>query len=431
MDFPFTLDIPLLKANSAEEVELNAIFNNRILEIDEDTGVQVEVAINFAASNKDDAIRITKPMTIYGKNAIIWKDLNMVGAFVTPKDDLLRDFVRRSINENKPKADAVDRSLLTAMTMFNIFGAHGINYVVDPNSPYSELTESTVDYVQFSRETLKLKSGDCDDLSVLLSASLENLGIETAILDVPGHLLMMFNTGLAENERHLISLDDELLVIRDGKVWIPVEATMIGQSFSEAWTEGAHKYQKYSKENKLQTVVLNKAWDSFKPVTLSPAVYTVSLPEKQRVEPMVQWETTILLEKSLDRLVKPYRALVSMDENNVRARLQVAIIYAKYGLYDAANREFDDILSIDADNSAVYNNRGNIYFTQKDYERAIEDYSYAEKLSANDAGIKMNISMANYQLGNLQLASSKYVEADMIDETVKNKYSGYIKLLSK
>ena len=431
MDFPFTLDIPLLKANSTEELDLNAVFNNRILEIDEDTGVQVEVAINFATSNKDDAIRITKPMTIYGKNAIIWKDLNMVGAFVTPKDDMLRDFVRQTLNENKPKADAVDRSLLTAMTLFDIYGAYGINYVVDPNSPYSELTESTVDYVQFSRETLKLKSGDCDDLSVLLSASLENMGIETAILDVPGHLLMMFNTGLAENERHLISLDDDLLAIRDGKVWIPVEATMIGQSFAEAWSEGARKYHKYSKENKLKVVVLDDAWKSFKPVTLSPAVYTLVLPEKQRVQPMVQRETTILLEKSLDRLVKPYRALVSVDEDNVRARLQVAIIYAKYGLFDAANREFDEILAIDAGNSAVFNNRGNIYFSQKDYERAIEDYSYAEKLSTNDAGIKMNISMANYQLGNLQLASSKYEEADMIDASVEKRYAGYIKLLSK
>jgi tetratricopeptide (TPR) repeat protein/DNA-binding beta-propeller fold protein YncE len=431
MDFPFTLDIPLLKANSEESIELNAVFNNRILEIDEDTGVQVEVAVNFAANNQSDAIRVTKPMTIYGKNAIVWQDPNMVGAFVTPKDDLLRDFVRQSLNQYKPKADAVDRTLLTAMTLFDIFGAHGINYVVDPNSPYAELTESTVDYVQFARETLKLKSGDCDDLSVLLSASLENLGIETAILDVPGHLLMMFNTGLAENERHLVSLDDDLLVIRDGKVWIPLEATMIGQSFAEAWAEGARKYHQFAKENKLQVVVLNQAWESYKPVTLGPAVYSVAIPEKQRVEPMVRRETTLLLEKSLDRLVSPYRALVGMDENNVNARLQVAIIYAKYGLYDAANREFDAILNIDADNSAVFNNRGNIYFSQGDYERAIEDYSYAEKLSANDAGIKINISMANYQLGNLPLAGNKYEEAVMIDDTVKLKYAGYSKLLSK
>ena len=206
---------------------------------------------------------------------------------------------------------------------------------------------------------------------------------------------------------------------------------MMGQSFSEAWAEGARKYHKYLKAGKLNVVVLNKAWNSFKPVTLRPAAYTVEIPEKQRVEPLVQRETTMLLKKSLDRLVKPYRALISMNPGDVKSRLQVAIIYAKYGLYEAANSEFDSILEIDADNSAVYNNRGNIYFTQGDYERAIEDYGYAEKLSSNDAGIKMNISMANYQLGYLQLATNKYEEANIIDDAVKTKYSGYIKLLSK
>jgi tetratricopeptide (TPR) repeat protein len=431
MDFPYTLDIPLLKANSEQTVEINAVFNNRILQIDEDTGVQVEVAVNFASNHEDDAIKVTKPMTIYGKNAIVWKNLDMVGAFVTPKDDLLRDFVRQSINTFRPKVDAVDRTLLTAMTMFDIFGAYGINYVADPNNPYSSLAKTTVDYVQFARETLKLKSGDCDDLSVLLSSSLENLGIQTAILDVPGHLLMMFNTGLDESERHLISLDDDLLVIRAGKVWIPVEATMIGQTFAEAWAEGARKYHKYSDENKLHVVVLNDAWDTYKPVTLSPAIYTVKQPEKERVASLVQREASLLLEKSLDRLVRPYQALVDVDSNNIHARLQVAIIYARNGLYDAANREFDAILSIDPDNGAVYNNRGNIYFNQGDYERAIENYSYAEKLAANDAGIKMNISMANYQLGKLQLASRKYDEASMIDAAVSETYAGYIKLLSK
>ncbi len=431
MDFPYTLDLPLLKANSSEKLSLNAVFNNRILEIDEDTGVQVQIAVNFARNNQKDAIKLTYPMTIYGKNAIVWRDANMVGAFVTPKDDTLRDFVRQAINQNKPKADAVDNTVLSAMTLFDVYGTYGIDYVVDPNNSYAQLTQNSIDYVQFSRETLKLKSGDCDDLSVLFSSGLENLGIQTAILDVPGHLLMMFNTGLSNAERHLISLDDELLVLYKGTVWIPVEATMIGQSFSEAWAEGARKYYKYQKSHQLKIVELENAWREFKPVTLKPAVYQLSLPEPERVAIKVQREADLLLEKSLDRLVNPYRALVSMDADNIAARQQIAIIYAKYGLYSAANREFDEILKLDSDNSSVYNNRGNIYFSQDDYERAIEQYSYAEKLDANDAGIKMNVSMANYKSGQLQLASSKYREARVIDDSVSEKYAGYIKLLSR
>ena len=145
---------------------------------------------------------------------------------------------------------------------------------------------------------------------------------------------------------------------------------------------------------------------------------------------MVQREKNILLEKSLDRLVRPYRAMVAMDAGNIKARMQIAIIYAKYGLYESANREFEDILALQPDNSAVYNNRGNIYFSSGDFERAVENYSYAEKLSSNDAGIKMNLSMAYYKQGDLQTASLKYQEAGMIDDAIGSKYAGYVKLLS-
>ena len=431
MDFPSTKEIPVLNAGSTLKVPLYATFNNRVLDIDEDTGVQTEVAVQYTRDGRKDSIKVTQPMTIYGKNAIVWGQPNMVGSFVTPKDDVLRDFVRQAYNENKPEADVINSSLLTAMTMFDVFTAHGIRYVVDPNSPYSNLSETSVDYVQFSRETLKFKSGDCDDLSVLMSTALENLGVETAILDVPGHLLMMFNTGVSQAERHQVSANDELLVIRKGQVWIPVEATMIGTTFLEAWSEGARKYHEHAANKKLTVIPMRTAWSEFTPVTLKPAGYTLVVPDKSQVAPIIVREKNLILKKSLDNLVAPYRAMVKMDPTNAEARMQVAIIYARHGLYSAAEKEFDEILDMDPDNSAVYNNRGNIYFNKKDFERAIESYAYAEQLASNDAGVKMNLSMAHYKLGDLQMANSKYKEARRIDSAVNTRYAGFIKLLNQ
>lgn len=431
MDFPTTLSIDMLKANTDQLFELNASFNNKVLEIDEDTGVQAEVAISYVRDGKNDSVNLTQPMTIYGKNAIVWGNPTMIGSFVTPKDGLLNDFVRQAINENKPKADAIDPALLTAMTLFDVLSAHGIKYIVDPNNPYTAITENAIDYVQFGRETLKLKSGDCDDLSVLLSAGLENLGIQTAILDVPAHLLMMFNTGLSEERRGSISLDDDLLVIRDGQVWLPIEATMLGSaSFAEAWAEGARKYHEHSRNNELKVIALNDAWNEYKPVTLKPASYTVSVPDKSHVTPLVTREKNLLLEKSLDRLVSPYKTLVSVDPMNTHAHMQIAIIYAKNGLAEAAERSFQDILKINPDDSGVPTNRGNMYFADGDYERAIEQYTYAERLASNDPGIKMNLSMAHYKDGNLTLANAKYEEATYIDSEIGKKYSTFVKLLS-
>ncbi|MCW9015152.1 MAG: tetratricopeptide repeat protein [Gammaproteobacteria bacterium] len=431
MDFPTTTEIPKLSANSTEEIDLLASFNNRILDIDEDTGVQVEVALQFVRDGRDDAIRLTQPMTIYGKNAIVWGAPNMVGAFVTPKDDTLRDFVRQAINENKPEPGPLNANLVSAMTLFDVLSAHGIRYVVDPNNPYTRVQSSQVDYVQFSRETLKIKSGDCDDLSVLLSAGLENLGIETAILDVPGHLLMMFNTGLSADKRDRISLQDDLLVIRDNQVWIPIEATMIGTSFAEAWAEGARKYHLNSNNNALKVTELKQAWTEFLPVTLKPASYALSVPAKAKVAPLVNREQSILLQKSLDRLVKPYEVMAATDPGNMHALMQVAIIYAKYGLYTQAHKTFDRILESRPDDSAVHNNRANIYYAKGEYDRAIETYGYAEQLAANDPGIKMNLAMSYYQLGQLAEARDKFNEATTISDQLGQQYAGLGKLLSR
>ena len=242
MDFPSSFDITSIAGNETQQLDIKATFNNKILEVDEDTGVQVEVKLTYLRDGQKDDITLTQPMTIYGKNAIVWGDAAMVGSFVTPKDDTLRDYVRQVVNTYQPEPGPLNDKLVSAMAYFSSLTASGANYIIDPNTPFTELRDDQIDYVQFPRETLRLKSGDCDDLSVLISAGLENLGIKTAFLEIPGHLFLMFDTGLPAEDAGLISQDDSLLALKDGNVWIPLEATMVNTSFVEAWAEGARKY---------------------------------------------------------------------------------------------------------------------------------------------------------------------------------------------
>jgi len=430
MDFPTTKEITVLKANSTKEISLLASFNNKVLKIDEDTGVQVQLKLSFFRDGKRDSIELTQPMTIYGKNAIEWKRANMVGSFVTPKDDLLRNFVRQGINENRPDNGPLNQNLVSAMTLFNLLSSHGLRYQVDPNSPYSKLKSNQVDYVQFPRETLRLKSGDCDDLSVVYSAGLENLGIQTAFIDVPGHLFLMFNTGLPVEKRDAVSLQKELLVEYDETIWIPIESTMISTSFSEAWAEGARKYNKWRAKQQLKVIPTRQAWGEYQPVTLSPADYTVEVPAKTQVGPKIDRERVRLITKSLDRLVIPYRAMAESRPDDTTALMQVAIIYAKNGLYTEAIKELDVILKRDPKHSAAYNNRGNIYLVGEQYERALDAYRYAEKLDPTDGGIKLNLAMTYYKLGKIHEASVKYSEATMTNKDIASEYATFGTLLS-
>ena len=429
MDFPGTMDLPALKAGTTLEVPLTAVFNNKILGIDEDTGVQVEVKLAYFQDGRQDTVEITRPMTIYGKNAILWSSPLLVGSFITPKDETLKDFVRQGVGQFPQEETALNRNLVTAMIMFDLMSAHGIRYLVDPNTPYSRLGADQVDYVQFPRETLRLKTGDCDDLSVLLSAALENLGLETALVDIPGHLFLMFNTGLPAKNRDLISLQNDLLVLRNGEVWVPLEATMIATSFSEAWTEGAKKYREAETTGRLKLLPVKDAWARHMPVTLAPANFTLEPPATERVRARIERERSILLTKSLDRLVRPYRAMAQNSPADQEARIQIAILYAKNGLHDLALKELDQILEAEPTNSAAHNSRGNIYYNLNDYDRALEAYRYAGQLDPTDGGIKLNMALAYYRQGKIKEAVESFNEAVTLNRDLENQYKSLKNLL--
>jgi transglutaminase-like putative cysteine protease len=430
MDYPVTQDVDEVKPKTVIEVPLHATFNGKVLTIDEDTRVLAVVSL-ATSDSREGAQEITQAVTLYGKNAILWANGDMVGSFVTPRDDTLRNFVREATNRYAPPAQgALNQPLALASTVYNTLSAYGMRYQADPNTPYSRVAADQVDYVQFPRETLRLKSGDCDDLSVLLSAAYENLGIETAIIDVPGHLFLMFRTGLKEADRGAISLQDDLFAIRDGEVWIPVESTLIATSFSDAWAEGARRYHEADAKKQIKVLSLKQAWERYPPVTLAPATFNVDVPAGERAARLNEREQRLLVSRRLEREVQPYRDLLAKDANNDEARLQIGTIYGRNGATDVALKEFDTILEHNPRNASAHNNRGNLYYERGEYERALEAYRYAEELDPTDAGIKVNAALAYYRLGKLPEAQAKYREATKLQKEGEPEYRALAKLLA-
>ncbi|MDQ7004327.1 MAG: tetratricopeptide repeat protein [Ghiorsea sp.] len=430
MDFPTTLVVERIAAGAEIEIPLLAAFNNRILDIDEDTGVQTEIRAEYYMAGKPHVETLNTPLTIYGKNAIVWDQLDMVGSFATPKDDTLAVFTRQLVNAYAPKKGAVHSSVAKAMTVFNGFSAYGIKYLLDPNTPYDQLGADQLDTVQFPRETLRQRSGDCDDLSILFASALANLGIETAILDVPQHLLMMFNTGLDEAQKDLISSNDEALAIIDGQVWVPIEATLIAASFTEAWAEGARKYHLYGKQATMKIMPLAQAWKTYPPVTLPPADFVVNIPNPEVLGVKIEKEWEILSVKALERQVRPYRLMLALDPNNIQAKMQIAIVYAQSGLYDRAIHELQTMLAADSGNLAVINNIGNIYYLQQRYAEALSMYNNALNIETN-ADIMVNIAMTHYKLGDALQAKSVFAQATEADEQISTRYHALALLLKQ
>jgi hypothetical protein len=120
-----------------------------------------------------------------------------------------------------------------------------------------------VDRVQYPTETMRVASGDCEDLVVYVASHLMAVGIQCALVDlkpVPtglrlptagersiGHILLLANTGLQTEFASRLGLSEFEFVSRavsgaPNTLWIPVETTVLNEGFEKAFREGVRQY---------------------------------------------------------------------------------------------------------------------------------------------------------------------------------------------
>ncbi len=192
-----------LKKGEETEVQLNALFNNSVLEITEGTKVSAEITIDFTLNDKRYATTTSETIRLHNRNAITWEDDRRAAAFVTAKDPAIMKFAKNVAGSIKGEGSkAIPENLRFAVALHEAYSLYGMSYVVDPTTPYAEFSKNkqNLDYLQFPKQSLEYRAGDCDDLSILYCALLESVGIETAFITIPGHIYMAFYTGMSPEE---------------------------------------------------------------------------------------------------------------------------------------------------------------------------------------------------------------------------------------
>src|SRR4029077_10318697 len=159
MDFPTEIDLPELHFKDQTDVPLLATFNNHILEVSETTPMQAQVRVVYYQGGAENSAVRNVPFKLYSRNTIRWDNKERFAAFVTPNDPPIVDFSRgvalpfAEAHRGAPVSDVIR----TAWSLFEGLGTYGISYAPRPTNPYDRvsLDSSTVDTMQFARETLK------------------------------------------------------------------------------------------------------------------------------------------------------------------------------------------------------------------------------------------------------------------------------------
>ena len=156
----------------------------------------------------------TVPVMVHSARTVDWSDGQAAAAFVTPRESSIRGFAEQVADGVVDDSSAYRHAVASLEALRQL----KFRYVKDPNGVSGK---DSLDEIQFPRETLQSRVGDCDDLTVLYAAVLEAQGIETAFVFVPGHILLAFDSQYAPGTHRLgqAAFDTPKLV--------PIEATAI------------------------------------------------------------------------------------------------------------------------------------------------------------------------------------------------------------
>jgi hypothetical protein len=270
MDLPQRQQVPQsLEPGELATFDLQVLFNNALLGVTEGTRVAAQISVSFDEVDGSRSYSVDTTLDVANRNAMTWDDTRKAASFVTAKDPailgyakgvagVVRDGGRRVINTN----------LRTAMAMLSGFRLSGLDYVIDPSTPYIELSQNAqaIDFLQFPAQTFAYGAGDCDDLTISYASTLEAIGIRTAFITIPGHIYAAFNTGIPEDQIRRSFTQPDQVIAYEGDAWVPVEVTLLDQGFMKAWATGAEQWRQHDDLGQAELVPVQSAWLEFEPV---------------------------------------------------------------------------------------------------------------------------------------------------------------------
>ena len=414
-----------LAPGASKQFDLTALFTERMLEITEGTTVAAELILEYSLGKQRYKDSHVKSMKMEYRNAMTWDDDRKAAAFVTAHDPQVLTFSNNVVGMTQGAEYQINKNLSTGIAFHEALRKYGMTYVIDPNSPYEELSANLlrVDTLKFPRESLAYKAGDCDDLSILYSALFESVGIETAFVTIPGHIYLAFSTGMdpATARKQFQRPDD--LIFRDEKAWVPLEVTALDASFIDAWQLGAKEWREHTSREQAGFFPIHEAWRVYRPVGLPGAPpASLSIPGKEEILAAHTAQVTKYINQEIYQTVATIQGQIAESGGAVRWVNKLGVLYARYGLYDQASLEFQKALKREEYVPALMN-LGNIQFVRRNMWAAKEFYDRALAHSPDEARVLLSVARVNHELENYGTARELYGRLKSVDAELAERFA--------
>ncbi len=409
--------------NREQTIPLFALFGKNILELTEGTEASAEIIIEYVVSGTDILTSKSCVLPIERRNAMTWVDDNRAASFVTANDPAVLRFskpIAAAVREQS--AASLNANFRYAFAVFQGLSEYGMGYVVDPATPYQDLSENrySVDFLQFPNETLTYRSGDCDDLSIMYAALLQSINIDTAFVTVPGHIFIAFSLDIPPEEgRKMFSNPDNLIFMNDN-TWVPVEITMFGDDFIKAWHYAAREWRADAPEN-AGFFPVREAWNIYRPVDSPFNDADIDFPDTGDVLLSYEKHLEAFIRNDIEGRKEALEKKISQSNNSPRQVNRLGVLYARYGLIDDAVENFQ--LAAAEDYAPAIINLGNIFLLKEEYAEAAVFFERADRLFPENPNVVLGLARVNYELEDYSEVKIRYEKLAELDPLLAEEYS--------
>lgn len=427
MDAPTPVSCGVLVGYSNSSIPISAVFNDKILENINDLKKQIDIEIQYKVNGGQRTAKKSATFTLKGRNVITWKDKRRLSAFVSPSIEEFINYSREiDLRYRDEQTYGISRNILKAVQVYNELLTDRLVYSPDPTVSFATASINTdiQDFLQYPAETMIRKSGDCDDLVALYCCILENAGVSTAYIDIPGHVFMAFDTRLQSEDLVKAGIASTDVIIENERVWMPIETTLLGKGdFMLAWKEGASRYyQELIKGNFPELVTFHEARSVYVPSTYIPANFSPALGNS--TEAISSYNTTLskLLVKLKKGVITELENRYVTEKDNVFVKNKYATLLAQTGDLDNAERIYLEALELSPNNGVTLNNLGNLFYLRGNGDRAAGYYQDAIRMDARDGEMHINLAKALLLAGKKNEAQQAFDEAIKINSKLALKY---------
>lgn len=390
----------IIRKNNRIELPLYADFTDEIQNFTENGKIPGEITVAYDILGAKRSTEKTVILQVYNRNNIRWHDTASLASYVSPNSPEVLDYSKYIVGIARDNLrPGLNRNMQFAMYLFEGLKVGGITYSYDNSTPYTVYHKDPdlIDYIQYPFQTLSYRLGDYDDLGLLYAASLESVGIRSAIISLPDDFVVAFSLGIDSSKAASLFNGTDSLLIIDDVVWIPLSMSVIREGFINSWYLGMKKLNDaFERGSETEFIILQNAWKTYSPSGIGGDHSEFKKPHEKSLVNEVETDLLRYFSIEFGPKIKVIQREIQTSGGSAKLYNQLGLFYTRAGLYDEAKREYSK--SAELGSVAALVNLGNISMIENRYSDAKSWYNKALDLKPDSMSALKGLKRAETEL---------------------------------